>query len=126
MKRIVLSGSGVYTPPFTISNEELVASFNAYVHKFNSEHAKEIAAGTREELQESSAEFIEKASGIRSRFVLDRDGILDPERMCPRLPRRAPSEMSIQCEISVAAAKEAMTAAGKEAEDINSSENIYV
>lgn len=119
MKRIVLSGSGVYTPPNTISNEELVASFNAHVQKFNNEHAKKIAAGNCEALQESSAEFIEKASGIRSRFVLDRDGILDPERMYPRLPRRAPSEMSIQCEISVAAAKEAMTAAGKEAADID-------
>ena len=119
MKRIVLSGSGVYTPPFSISNEELVASFNAYVHNFNEAHGSEIAAGTCTALQESSAEFIEKASGIRSRYVLDRDGILDPERLCPRLPRRAPTEMSIQCEISVAAAREAMAAAGKEAADID-------
>ncbi|MDJ0623513.1 MAG: beta-ketoacyl-ACP synthase III [Desulfocapsaceae bacterium] len=119
MKRIVISGSGVYTPPFAISNEELVSAFNAYVDKFNTEHAEEIAAGNCEALQESSAEFIEKASGIRSRYVLDREGLLDPDRLCPRLERRAPMEMSIQCEISVAAAREAMAAAGKEAADID-------
>ena len=39
-------------------------------------------------LTESSAAFIEKASGIKSRFVMDKDGILDPQRMAPRLPER--------------------------------------
>ena len=31
----VISATGLYTPPETISNDELVASFNAYVKKFN-------------------------------------------------------------------------------------------
>jgi beta-ketodecanoyl-[acyl-carrier-protein] synthase len=119
MTRIVLSGSGVYTPPFSISNEELVESFNTYVRSFNNKNAARIEAGEIEPLQESSAEFILKASGIKSRFVLDREGILDPERMCPKLPRRTPPEMSIQCEMSVAAAREAMERAGKKAADID-------
>lgn len=119
MTKIVLSGSGVYAPPFSISNEELVDSFNAYVHKFNKDNAAKIESGELAPLQESSAEFIEKASGIKSRYVLDREGILDPERMCPRLPRRTPPEMSIQCEMSVAAAKQAMDRAGKTAADID-------
>jgi beta-ketodecanoyl-[acyl-carrier-protein] synthase len=119
MTRIVLSGSGVYTPPFSISNEELVDSFNIYVRSFNVRNAERIKAGEIEPLQESSAEFILKASGIKSRYVLDREGILDPERMCPRLPRRQPPEMSIQCEMSVAAAKQAMEKAGKKAADID-------
>ena len=78
MTRIVLSGSGVYTPPFSISNEELVESFNTYVRRFNQKNAARIEAGEVEPLQESSAEFILKASGIKSRYVLEREGILDP------------------------------------------------
>ncbi|HKJ64867.1 MAG TPA: hypothetical protein VJ969_05670, partial [Desulfopila sp.] len=99
MAKIVICGSGVYTPPQKISNEELVDSFNTYVRRHNHRHAEEIAQGSLAALQESSAEFIEKASGIKSRYVLDREGILDPEHMCPRLPARGQDEMSIQCEI---------------------------
>jgi beta-ketodecanoyl-[acyl-carrier-protein] synthase len=46
MSRPVISATGLYTPPNSISNAELVASFNAWVDKFNVEHAGEIAAGT--------------------------------------------------------------------------------
>ena len=60
-----------------------------------------------EPLSESSVEFVEKASGIKSRFVMDKAGILDPEIMCPRLPERSNDEASIQCDMSVAAAKQA-------------------
>ena len=119
MVRIVISGTGVYTPPFSISNEELVLSFNTFVENFNSEHRAAIAAGTCQPLAESSAEFIERASGIKSRFVMDRVGVLDPQVMCPRLPNRSVGERSIQCEMSVAAAKEAMQKAGKNPEDID-------
>lgn len=119
MARIVISGSGVYTPPFSISNEELVESFNTYVQGFNKEYATAIAAGEIEPLLESSADFIEKASGIKSRYVLDREGVLDPDCMCPRLPLRSPDEMSIQCEITVAAAQEAMRRAHKKPEEID-------
>ncbi len=119
MSRIVISGTGVFTPPFSISNEELVHSFNTYVRNYNKEHEEEIGAGTCQALAESSAEFIERASGIKSRYVMDREGVLDPRIMCPRLPARASHERSIQCEISVAAAEEAMKNAGKQAEDID-------
>jgi beta-ketodecanoyl-[acyl-carrier-protein] synthase len=119
MARIVISGTGVFTPPFSISNEELVLSFNTFVQKFNEEHRDEIAAGSCQRLAESSAEFIERASGIKSRFVIDREGVLDPEVMCPRLPKRAVEDMSIQCEISIAAAKEALQRAGKNPKDID-------
>lgn len=119
MARIIISGTGVYTPPFSISNEELVRSFNTYVAHFNQEHSSEIAAGTCQALAESSADFIERASGIKSRYVMDREGILDPKIMCPRLPYRSANEQSIQCEISVAAARQAIERAGKEAGDID-------
>jgi len=60
----VISATGLFTPPDSITNEELVASFNSYVEQHNAAHAQDIAAGTLEPLQPSSVEFIEKASGI--------------------------------------------------------------
>ena len=86
MTDIVISGTGLYTPADSISNEELVESFNAYVEAYNAQNAEAIAAGDLVTLQPSSAEFIEKASGIKSRYVMNKDGILDPQRMVPRLP----------------------------------------
>ena len=52
MSRPVISATGLYTPPNSISNAELVASFNAWVDKYNAEHAGEIAAADQRE-QES-------------------------------------------------------------------------
>lgn len=119
MSRIVLSGSGVYTPPYTISNHELVSSFNAFVEKYNNEHREAILSGAIQPLQNSSVEFIEKASGIKSRYVMEKEGVLDTSRMKPRLRQRSREEMSIQCEISVAAAREAMERASRSASEID-------
>lgn len=116
---VVISGTGLFTPPHAVSNEELVASFNAYVEAHNQEHAAAIAAGTHEALQPSSAEFILKASGIQSRFLMDREGVLDPARMCPRLPERPNEEISVQAEMAVSAAREALAKAGRKPEDID-------
>ncbi len=41
----VISGSGLFTPSEAISNEELVASFNAWVDLYNDTHADKIASG---------------------------------------------------------------------------------
>ncbi len=119
MPDVVISGTGLYTPPESISNEELVESFNAYVEIYNAEHADQIAAGTVAPMQPSSAEFVEKASGIKSRYVMDKAGIIDPKRLMPSLPERPNDAQSIQCEMAVAAAREAMQQAGKKAADID-------
>jgi len=118
-RRIVISGTGLFTPPFSISNDELVATFNRFVARENKQHASAIAAGEREPLAESSVEFIEKASGIKSRHVMNKTGVLDETRMAPLLAERSDDEQSIQCEMAVAAAREAMQAAGKTAADID-------
>ena len=102
---IVISGVGEWTPPHAISNEELVASYNAYADKFNAEHDSEIARGEVEAKPHSSAEFIEKASGIKSRFAYIKDGILDVDCMRPRIPRRAEDEVSHQAEMALNAAR---------------------
>lgn len=118
-KTIVLSGTGLYDPPYSISNDELVAAFNVFVRNYNERNRALIESGEIEPLLESSTEFIVKASGIESRRVLDKTGILDPEIMCPRLPRRANEELSIQAEIAVAAAREALRAARKTAAEVD-------
>ena len=82
----VITGSGLYTPKNAISNEELVVSYNAWVDLYNAENADAIARGECEQKAHSSVEFIEKASGIKSRFVIDKAGILDPTRMVPNIP----------------------------------------
>lgn len=74
MSNIVISGTGLFIPPHTISNDELVAAFNQYVDKFNADNAAAIEAGEVEALSHSSSEFIEKASGIKSRYAMYKDG----------------------------------------------------
>jgi beta-ketodecanoyl-[acyl-carrier-protein] synthase len=115
----VISATGLFTPKDSISNAELVESFNTYVERENAANADAIAAGEREPLQPSSVEFIEKASGIKSRFVLSKASILDPDVMCPRFPERTNDEISILAGIGVAAAKDALRRAGREAEDVD-------
>lgn len=117
--KIVISGSGLWTPSNIITNEELVESYNAYAEKFNSDHASDIAAGKVEEKHLSSVRFIEKTSGIKARHVYTREGILDIERMRPKFPERKDEELSNQAEIGVIAARQAMAAAGKTAADID-------
>jgi beta-ketodecanoyl-[acyl-carrier-protein] synthase len=117
--KIVISGSGLWTAPDVITNEELVESYNAYAEKFNADHAADIAAGKIEEKHLSSVRFIEKTSGIKARHVYTREGILDVERMRPKFPERKDEELSYQAEIGVIAARQAMMAAGKTAADID-------
>ncbi len=115
----VISSTGLFTPADSISNEELVASFNIYVERYNSAHAADIAAGAVAPLVESSVEFIEKASGIKSRFVLSKAPILDPEIMAPRIPERSNEELSVLAEMAVKAARDALDRAGRDAADVD-------
>ena len=119
MIKAVISGTGLYTPPATISNDELVEAFNQYVELFNAENADAIASGDVTPLQPSSSSFIEKASGIKRRHVIDKDGILDPNRMKPYIPDRSNEEPSVQCDMAVTACREALEQAGKSAEGVD-------
>lgn len=119
MTKVVISGTGVFTPPYSVSNAELVETFNTYVDKYNKTHAAEIERGEVEPLNQSSVEFIVKASGIESRYVMNKSGIVDPEIMAPRLRQRSNDEPSILAEMSVDAAQKAMKRANKTAADID-------
>jgi beta-ketodecanoyl-[acyl-carrier-protein] synthase len=119
MPKPVISATGLFTPTDSISNEELVESFNLYVERHNNAHAADIAAGNAIALTPSSVEFIEKASGIKSRFVLSKAPILDPEIMAPRIPERSNDELSVLAEMAVKAARDALDRAGRDAADVD-------
>jgi beta-ketodecanoyl-[acyl-carrier-protein] synthase len=117
--RVVISGTGLWTPEHIITNEELVASYNAWTDKYNTEHEAAIQAGDLEPKHKSSVEFIVKASGIKQRYAYVKEGILDIERMHPAIPERPEDALSNQAEIAVYAARDAMKAANKTADDID-------
>ncbi len=50
---------------------------------------------------------------------MNKSGIIDPERMVPRLPPRSNDEPSIMCEMGVIAAQQAMAQANVTADDID-------
>ena len=116
--KAVISSTGLWTPTDSISNEELVESYNAYADKWNAENAAEIEAGTKDALTYSDAGFIEKASGVKSRYVISKAPILDPNIMAPRIPARPDDEPSILAEIAAKAARDALETAGRKPEDV--------
>ncbi len=105
MNSVVLSATGYSVPNHSITNDELVSSFNQYVDCYN----QNLDPQSPDLLQYSSAEFIQKASGIKQRYVIDREGILDIQRMRPRISSRPDHEPSIQCELATKAAIDALT-----------------
>ncbi|HVW57030.1 MAG TPA: beta-ketoacyl-ACP synthase III [Rhizobiaceae bacterium] len=108
MNRVTISGIGIKIPDASITNDELVDSFNTWVDWENARRSR-----TGEPLlQHSSSEFIVHASGIEERRVISADGILDPERMAPRIPRRSDEDLSVMAEFGVASARQAIEDAG--------------
>jgi beta-ketodecanoyl-[acyl-carrier-protein] synthase len=119
MKRVAITGTGLFTPAESISNDELVVAFNRYVDNFNARNADAIAAGSVQPLAHSSSEFIVKASGIKARNVVNKSGILDPGVMRPQIPRRGNDEPSIMAEMGLIAARQALQRAGRKPEDVD-------
>lgn len=109
----VISSTGLFTPKDIISNEELVASFNAYADRYNAAHPD------AEPLTHSSVEFVEKASGIKSRHVIDKTAIVDPDIMEPRYPERPNDQISLMAEIGVAACRDALQRANRDIGDVD-------
>lgn len=108
-----LTGTGAYAPPNVVTNAELCATFNAWVRAENEKRSPEDA------LPESNPDWVEKVSGIERRHFYDATGVLDPERMCPRIPDRADEEVSVQAEMALEAARRALKSAGLAGEDID-------
>ena len=119
MTRIQISGTGLFTPKEVLTNDELVDSYNKFVDEFNLENKDVIASGEIEELQKSSSEFIEKASGVKARYVQNKSGILDTKFMRPQLRERKEDELSNLAEMGVIAAKQAIENANIDIEKID-------
>ncbi len=119
MHQPVISGTGVFTPEEVITNDELVVAFNAYADRFNAEHADDIVAGEVEAKPHSSSEFIFAASGIEQRYVMNKSGVLDPNRMYPTLRQRSDEEPGIMAEMALDACNKALAQAGKTAADVD-------
>ena len=118
MHNVAITGTGVSTPDNVITNDELVEAFNAYADLENAKNAAAIEAGEMEPIPHSSADFIVAASGIEQRFVLDKDGILDPTRMSPKFSPRPDDAPAIMAEIAVDAAQKALDQAGIAADQV--------
>lgn len=110
---VKITGLGLFTPPHIISNQELVDSFNKYVDNYNNKH------NPKEPLQYSSSSFIEKASGIKNRKTLDKEGILNPERMRPNLEANQKNKPSTLAQMGLTAAHEALEQAKLKPQDID-------
>ena len=119
MTRIQISGTGLFTPKEVLTNDELVDSYNKFVDEFNLENKDRIVSGEIEELQKSSSEFIEKASGVKARYVQNKSGILDTKFMRPQLRERKEDELSNLAEMGVIAAKQAIENANIDIEKID-------
>ena len=119
MYKVQISGTGLYTPKEKISNEELVQSFNKYVDEFNEINSEDITNGKTQPLEKSSAEFIEKASGVKSRYVQNKTGILDTSFMRTKLRERSEEELSNLAEMGVMAAKDAIKNSNIDVDDID-------
>lgn len=113
MNDVCITGISWWAPEHTISNKELVDSYNRSAELRNK-------GSTGEELLDFSTEaFILKASGIASRHVIEKSGILDPTRLKPTLPTRRASELSLQAEISIKAITTALEKANKKPEEVD-------
>ncbi len=119
MSRILITGTGLFTPPDSVTNEELVASLSKANERWNAEHRDAIERGDLAERDMPSDRFIQKASGVRHRYLMDKSGVLDPDRLHPRLPLRSEDELSIQAEICLTAAREALAQAGRSGADVD-------
>ena len=119
MARVQISGTGLFTPKESISNEELVNSFNKFVDEYNETNKESIQRGDVNALEKSNAEFIEKASGVKSRYVQDKSGILDTSFMKPKLRERSENELSNLAEIGSIAARDAISNAKIEPDSID-------
>ena len=119
MSDVHIAGTGIWFPEDIITNDEIVSSFNSYVDNFNNHNKNDIEQGNIEAMEYSSSAFIEKASGIKTRHVIDKKNILDINTMMPRVVHEDESRLSIHAKAGIDAAKKAMDQANVGPDDID-------
>ena len=116
---IVISGSGFYVPEECITNKELADSYNKYAESFNKKNQDKINSGLITKMELSKENFIEMASGIKKRHVINKSGILDANIMHPVIDQKNFDDLSLQATMAINAAKEAIKDADKSYNDID-------
>lgn len=111
MVRVVISGIGLYTPEFSITTTAIINTFNEYIENNTCNEQKKIKGIDLRSIQE--------ITGIKNRYVIEDKGILDPNVMHPVIEKRQNTELSLQAEIGIKAAKEAITLANKGINEID-------
>jgi beta-ketodecanoyl-[acyl-carrier-protein] synthase len=84
---VAICGTGLWVAQEVISNDDLGGCLQRLCPRFNEENAAAIAAGTVAAVADSSVEFIDKSSGIKRRYVIDKASVLNLARMIPRLTK---------------------------------------
>lgn len=107
-KPVFLLSSGSAVGRDRVTNEELCTAFNAG-----------LASGTETSKTLSTPEMVLKLSGISERRLYTKNGILDPKHLSPRIPRRADTELSVQAEFALEAARPALKRSGLSADKID-------
>jgi len=119
LRRVVLTGTGLFTPSGSVTNDELVESLTAATLRWNEEHAGAIARGEVAERDVPSSKFIVRASGVGHRYVIDKQGVLDPLRQRPRLSARGEEGLALRAGRAVATARGALDQAGRSAAEVD-------
>ena len=119
MEEIHIAGTGIWYPEDSITNDEIVSSFNFYVDYFNQTNKEDISTGKVSPLEYSSSEFIVKASGIKTRHVIDKKNILDIKKMMPSVLNEDENRLSIHAMAGIKAAKKAMQQANIDVSEID-------
>ncbi len=119
MKKVVISGTGLFTPAQSISNDELVEAFNTWRSSLMLSTQQKLPVAQLKPSQSQAQPLLKKRRVLKSRFVIDKAGILDPQRMKPNIPERSNDEWGILCEMAMVAAKQALQRAGRTAADID-------
>ena len=119
MKDIHIAGTGIWYPEDVITNDEIVASFNSFVDNHNESLKEGNNGGEIQPLEHSSSAFIEKASGIKTRHVIDKKNILDINKMMPGVEHEDETKLSLHAVAGIKAAKKAMQDANVEPADID-------
>lgn len=108
-----ITGTGLFTPAESISNDELVAAFNQRIDRNGAAPDEDISK------RYSSTAFIEKASGIQRRHVVNKSGIIDADVLHPLFQERDNNALSLQAEMAVDAARQALNNANKSSSDVD-------
>ena len=114
MEEIHIAGTGIWYPDDVITNDEIVVSYNAFVDSHNESIKEDLNRGEVQPLEHSTSAFIEKASGIKTRHVIDKKNILDINKMMPGVEHEDESKLSVHAVAGIKAAKKAMEDANVE------------